>query len=267
MNDRKKFYRQVVDELVPERDAQILICGAGSLDQSIFKDLGYKNVTISNLDKRMSAADYAPYQWSFQNAEALNYADNSFDYVVIHAAIHHASSPHRVLTEIYRVAKKRAIAFESRDSLIMRLMERFKLTDSYEHIAVYYNGGQYGGVNNTEIPNYVYRWTEREIEKTISAFAPQNKHKFIYRHASAFPVMPKLERRGWLKYQITRLAVPFYKGFTQIFPQQQNLFAFCIEKSSQPELQPWLKIVNQQVSFDLTWGQTRYGEIQENIDV
>jgi ubiquinone/menaquinone biosynthesis C-methylase UbiE len=267
MNDREKFYRQVVNELVTERDAQILVCGAGRLDQSVFKDLGYQNVTISNLDERMLATDYAPFQWSFQNAEALTYADNTFDYVVIHAAIHHASSPHRVLTEIYRVAKKRAIAFESRDSFIMRLMEYFKLTDSYEHIAVYYNGGQYGGVNNTEIPNYVYRWTEREIEKTINAFAPQNKHKFIYRHASALPVIPKLEHKGRGKDQIIRLFVPFYKGFAKIFPRQQNLFAFCIEKSGQLELQPWLKVVNQKVSFDLTWGQARYGEIQENIDV
>jgi hypothetical protein len=30
----------------------------------------------------------------------------------------------------------------------------------------------YGGVKNTPIPNYVYLWTEREVTKTISSFAP-----------------------------------------------------------------------------------------------
>jgi len=80
------------------------------------------------LDSRMTKDSYNPYVWKYENAESLSYPDESFDYVVIHAAIHHASSPHKVLTEMYRTAKIGVLAFESRDSVIMNYLERKELT-------------------------------------------------------------------------------------------------------------------------------------------
>lgn len=58
-------------------------------------------MVISNISAEMAALDWFSYTYSTQNAEVLLYADNSFDYIVIHEA-----SPHRVLTEMCRVAKK-----------------------------------------------------------------------------------------------------------------------------------------------------------------
>ena len=55
---------------------------------------------MSNLDTRDAAERFAPYKWDYQDAQSLNYDDNSFDYVVIHTAIHHAPI-HKVLLEMY----------------------------------------------------------------------------------------------------------------------------------------------------------------------
>ena len=56
--------------------------------------------------------NFAPFKWSFQNAESLSFVDDSFDYVVIMPQSI-TSVPHKVLTEMYRVAKKGVLAFES----------------------------------------------------------------------------------------------------------------------------------------------------------
>jgi len=229
MNERERFYQNGVRDLIKDKNASILVCGGGLLDKNIFEKLGFHNVTISNLDTRMQGDEYAPFKWKYENAESLSFNAESFDYVVIHAAIHHASSPHKVLNEMYRVASKGVLAFESRDSLIMRFLERWGFTQVYENTAVYHNDCTYGGLNNTEIPNYIYRWTEREIKKTIQSYAPYCRHKFHYRYGSAFPVTPGVENKGQTKTAFLKLVRPFFLLFTKLFPKQQNLFAFYLK--------------------------------------
>jgi SAM-dependent methyltransferase len=256
---RTNFYKNNVEKFFRDKSARILVCGAGSFDKYVFESLGYKNVTISNLDSRMKGNEYAPFRWAFEDAEKLSFPDNSFDYVAIHAAIHHGSSPHRMLTEMYRVAAKGVLAIESRDSLVMRFSEKYGLVQVYEHAAVYYNDGKFGGVNNSEIPNYVYRWTEREVEKTIQSFAPYANHKFHYSYETTFPVTPEMERNGVLKYGLLKIVQPFFWLLTRIFKRQQNLFAFFIEK---PELSnaifPWIKLTEKGIGFNDEWASKRY---------
>jgi len=261
MDERELFYQNNVLKLITNKNSSILVCGGGDLDKNVFERLGYTNVTISNLDTRMTDSGFSPFSWKYENAEALSFPDESFDYVVIHAAIHHASSPHRVLTEMYRTAKIATLSFESRDSLIMQLFEKTKITQTFEHAAVFYNDCSFGGVNNTEIPNYVFRWTEREIEKCIKSFAPYCKQNFIYTYGTAFPSTPELEKNGALKFLILKIAKPFYKIFTKIFPKQQNLFAFYIVKPKIPEdLHPWLTFDHElkMIKFDKLWGESVY---------
>lgn len=261
MDEREAFYRRVVQQRISAKDASILICGAGDLDRKVFAELGFRNVTISNLDTRITEKDYAPFKWQFENAEALSFADGSFDYVVIHAAIHHASSPHKVLLEMYRVARKGLLAFESRDSALMHFLERHHLTQVYEHAAVYYNDCRYGGVNNTDIPNFVYRWTEREVEKTIQAYAPYFEHKILYEYGTAFPCTPELETRGGMKRVFLSVMRPLHWLFTRIFFRQQNLFAFYVEKPvSRDGLFPWLIFDEKagKIKFNKQWGEGKY---------
>ncbi|AEF84765.1 methyltransferase family protein [Treponema primitia ZAS-2] len=268
-DERAKFYLNCVNNIIKEKTSKILVCGGGVLDKAIFEALNFKYVTISNLDTRMNENEYFPFNWKFEDAASLSFENESFGFVVIHAAIHHASSPHKVLTEMYRVSKIGILAFESRDSLTMRILEKLKLTQTYEHTAVFYNDCKYGGVNNTEIPNYIYRWTEREIEKTIQSYSPYFKHKYIYRYGTAFPCTPELQRIGWFKYCFLKIIRPLSFIFFKLFPKQQNQFSFYVEKQNVKEsLFPWLVIdENKNIIFNREWGKKNYKKTPEISNV
>lgn len=260
-NSRNIFYSTIVNKRIPNKDSSILICGGGLLDKETFINLGYKNVTISNLDTRVSSNEFAPYKWDYQDAQSLSYDNDAFDYVVIHAAIHHASMPHKVLLEMYRVARFGFLAFESRDSFLMQLVTKLNLNQEYEHAAVFYNDCLYGGVNNTEIPNYVYRWTEREIEKTIQSYSPICKHTYSYDYATAYPCTPELELKNGLKVLALSLLKPFYVIICKIFYKQQNQFAFFVKKASnESKLFPWLynDKESNSIKFNKEWAEKKY---------
>lgn len=259
MNERVGFYRRLVCKRIKDKNASILVCGGGTCDKRVFEDLGFTTVTISNLDERMDGNEYASFKWKYENAESLSFEDQSFDYVVIHAAIHHASSPHKVLTEMYRVARKGVLAIEPCDSIIVRIFEKLKFAQTYECAAVFYNECQYGGVNNTDIPNYVYRWSERDVEKTIKSYAPFVEHNFHYDYGTGFPTTPKLENKGKLKHLFLITMKPFYWLFVKMFPKQQNLFGFYIEKPTLPEmLFSWLIFNGEKIVFNKEWGEKKF---------
>jgi SAM-dependent methyltransferase len=256
-DSRGDFYRDTISEWIPDRASSILVVAGGDTDHRILLALGFSNVTISNMDSRMTGTEFAPFAWRPEDGECLNLENESFDYTIIHAGLHHMPSPHRGLTELYRVARKGVAIFEARDSFTMRLLERLDLTQTYEHSAVFYSEGRYGGVNNTDIPNYVYRWTERELEKTICSYAPTAKHRFRYRHGASPPSTPEL---GFIKRLVIMVAKPGYAFFSALFPKQRNLFAAFIEKpENEQSLHPWLKVARGKVEFNHEWGANRYG--------
>jgi SAM-dependent methyltransferase len=155
MRDVKKgFYLDVLGRLIEDgtisvSDRILVVCG-GPLDQEVMGIVGFTDVTITNLDTDIR-----------QDAENLTYDNGSFDVVIVHAGLHHCHSPHRALLEMYRVARKCAVAFEARDSLMMRAARRMGLTLDDELHAITPEGT--GGVANTGIPNFIYRWTERGV--------------------------------------------------------------------------------------------------------
>jgi ubiquinone/menaquinone biosynthesis C-methylase UbiE len=255
---RISFYKNTINQWITDKNASILVVGGGETDRDVLHSLDFTNVIISNLDSRLKGDEFAPYQWSLQQAEELSYEKATFDFVLVHAALHHCESPHRALLEMYRVAKIGLIAFESRDSLLMKFLAKVDLTPDYEHVAVYYNDGKFGGVNNTEIPNYIYRWTEREIEKTISTYAPFAKHQFTYRYGNDTPASVDLEKKS-LKKIIVSLFKPFYQIFTILFPKQQNLFAFYVGKPDiSTDLFEWLQVKDDQIQFNYDWAKEKY---------
>ena len=259
MDKRIIFYKKTVDKWVKHRDARILVVAGGENDKEVFTELGFDNVTISNLDERMKGNEFQPFEWSYQDAENLSFEDNSFDFVVVHAGLHHCYSPHRALLEMYRVAKLGIIIFESRDSFVMKIITFLGLTQVYEHAAVYYNNCKYGGVQNTDIPNFVYRWTEREIQKTINSYAPFAPHRFHFCYGSDIPRALKLRKKQIFKMLFVYLLKPLYSLFSRICPKQQNLFACYIEK---PNLQKdhfeWLKYKEGEFSFNREWAENYY---------
>jgi len=266
LDDRERFYSHVVQRLILERDARILIVGGCKFDRDIFYAAGFTNVTITGLDLGAKPEDIFPYKWQRENATALSFNDGSFEYVVAHACIHHASKPHQMLLEMYRVASKGLLAFESRDSVLMRVLAYFNLTQTYEHAAVYFNDSKSGGVDNTEIPNFVFRWTEREVQKTIQSYNPSYEHRYVYSYGSSAPCTPDLESNASFKKLIIFFLKPFYNFFVLIFKKQQNLFSFFVGKpDNYDDPFPWLTFneLQDKLVFNKDWGRQKYGKETE----
>lgn len=262
-NERSSFYRRVLERLLEEgvldREMSILVVAGGSADRDAFRSLGFQHVTISNVDESVAAEELAPYEWNYQDAENLTYPDGSFDAAVVSAGLHHCRSPHRALLELYRVARVTAIALESRDSSLMRLAVRLGAVDEYELAAVAAHGLESGGVANTSTPNYVYRWSEREVEKTVASFAPHVRHRIRFFREFELPEALVEIDRG-VRSDLLRFAAPVVTLITRVLPRQANLFAFVIEKPRLPDdLQPWMRLEAGEVLPDPEVVGRRYG--------
>lgn len=242
------FYEDVVSELAASGDVSpstrvLVVCG-GDLDKRVFAGAGFTDVTISNLDDRLRGDEFAPFEWSFQDAEQLTFEDRSFDVVVVRAGLHHCRSPHRALLEMYRVARHGVLVLEARDSWAMRRAAQLGLALDYELPAVSENNWTHGGVENGPIPNYVYRWTEREAEKTLASFNPEGQRSCRFFYGLELPWdLVALSGRGKLAL-LRVLSIPL-RLVTRIAPSQGNCFGFWATKPEYPrDLQPWLTMEN-----------------------
>jgi SAM-dependent methyltransferase len=237
-SNRIDFYRDTVVAWIPDRMASILVVGGGRNDEQVFHSLGFRNVTLTNVDSAVNRGAERVAAIASADAEKLPYEAESFDYVVVHAVLHHCRSPHLALLEMYRVARKAAIFFESRDSATMQLAERLGFGNSYELSAVAANNGLAGGVCDTAVPNYVYRWTEREVLKTIASYAPHAIHTIDFARGYGTPCQA---HRNGLQGLIYAACVQIYRAFVSLFPSQRNLLACRVQKPTLPrDLQPWL---------------------------
>jgi SAM-dependent methyltransferase len=227
--ERERFYRRVVGELLDRellrRDMSVVVVGGGELDRLVLADNGFGDVTLSNLD---------PAQGHVEDAEALSYPDGTFDFGIVSAALHHCRSPHKALLELYRVSGVGVLALEARDSALMRLAVRLKIAEEFELTVVAMQDFSSGGVRNSAVPNYVYRWTEREVEKTIRAAAPERRHRFVWFRDLELPVS-SLEASGKSAWRHAEWPL---RALVKVFPSQANLFAFLVLKDA---LQPWMQ--------------------------
>jgi SAM-dependent methyltransferase len=230
MTERLGFYERVLAALIEhrrvQRDWRVLVAAGGQVDRDAFQAAGFTDVTITNVSPEPGE--------EFQDVESLTYADDSFDLAVISAGLHHCASPHRALLELYRVAGKGVLALEARDSASMRAALRLGVVDEYELTAVADNDFASGGMRNSQVPNYVYRWTEREVEKTIQSAHPERRHTYVWFRELELPVSV-LELSGKGRW---KLAAAPLRLVTRVFPKQANLFAFAVFRG---ELQPWMR--------------------------
>ncbi len=216
----------------------VLILAGGDFDRQCMLEAGFKNVTISNLDYHAGHKDYAPYEWKRLDAERIELDQDAYDWVVIHGGLHHLAVPAMGVCEMFRVARKGILCFEARDSLLMKLAVSVGLTAEYELESAFLAGGTHGGYRNGPIPNYVYRWKEREFEKVVNSFAPTHKHSFFYYYGFHVPV----ERFAMARSPLYRFAGVAISKLTRaaeaVIPKQGNQFAFGVRKNT--SLQPWL---------------------------
>lgn len=228
------FYVDVLKKLlgagtIAISDTILIVCG-GPLDERVARQVGFTDFTITNVDDEAAG--------QHQDAENLSYSDNSFDVVIVHAGLHHCHSPHRALLEMYRVARKCAVAFEARDSLMMRAAVRLGLTLEYETNAISPDG-QSGGVANTGIPNFIYRWTERGVRDAIASYDPARAPQIRFFYDLRFPIQ-RLTRDGSTLLRLAaQTAEPLSKVIAAVAPSQCNEFAFAVSKTGRPH--PWIK--------------------------
>lgn len=259
---RSDFVEQILSKLKADHllksDSEILVVCGGNSERELFERMGFSNVVISNLDERMSAEQFAPFKWSYQDAHELTFDAASFDWVFVSDGLHHCSLPHKALSEMYRVAKRGIIVFESRDSLIMRLANSLGLSPEYEIEAVIDHDFKYGGLNNTHLPNFIYRWTERDFQKTLKSFDPTGPIDFRFHYGLSLPYEAAGFKKTKIKYIALKIAAPVLKVFTLLFKRQCNLFSMIAFKPTKANLWPWLKSKNGEIVFNQTYAHDHF---------
>ncbi len=241
---RTRFVTEVFSELLEKKwlkcSDELLVVAGGRAERDLFQQLGFERVTITNLDSVEASEQLAPYQWAHEDAQDLSYSDRSFQWVVVVDGLHHCTSPHRALTEMYRTCSAGVVAIEARDSLLMRVAVRLGFSSRYELEAVQAQGGLSGGLENGPIPNHIYRWTEREFRKTIRSCDPTGDHGFHFLHGLNLPY-ETAELRGWtIRRLLLKPAERLLRLVTWLLPKQRNSIAMIAARpeSSHPWIDP-----------------------------
>lgn len=218
------------------KDDRVFVACGGDSDARALHRCGMRNVLISNVDDRRSEG-IGDYEWMHCDAEDLPLDDDSFDWGTVHAGLHHCSSPHRGLLELLRIARKGIVAVEARDSLIMNVAVKLGFTTNYEIEAVALDGGTGGGFRNGPVPNFIYRWTESEVRKTVESAYPDRITEFRFFYDITLPV-ERLTMLSAPKRALITAAGWGAKLAFKMFPKQGNQFAFAIIKTGLDK--PWI---------------------------
>ncbi len=248
---RMNFYVESLRSLIARNilfsDDSVLVLAGGSHDRASLLEAGFSNVVISNLEYHAGQTEYAPYPWMRLDAEKLEIDDDSYDWVIIHAGLHHLAVPAQGVCEMFRVCRKGILCFEARDSLAMRIAVKVTLSSDYELEPAFLSGGLTGGYRNGPIPNYIYRWTEREFEKVVKSFYPAFQLDFHYFYGLSVSLQRFEMGRSPLRRFIGRFLHSISTIFPQIFPRQGNQFGMVAVKTNR--LQPWLTMEGGRFQF------------------
>ena len=250
-------------------DEPVLIIGGGTEDEDILRKLGFKHIVNSNLPSDMGrmCADGSTSvtQHLALDAEQIELPDDSFNLVFASDVLHHCSSPHRALCEMLRVSRRYVLFFEPNDSLAMTALVKMRFSYPYELPAVIDHNYQSGGLRDSQIPNFIYRWSRHEVFKTVSSYIPERNFSVrAYPHWD-FSVTPmdlglrKETRIGSITSVVGASNFISLLKFAQFLlnaipgvRSQGNKFFCCIEKGH--GLKPWMVRDGEEIVFNRQFG-------------
>jgi len=243
----KILYSKMLKDLLEKKQisihSSVLVVAGGPNDIKTLEHFGFNNLTITNIAIHPGIKPHSLFKYSEADLNDLKFSNSSYDWVMVSAALHHLYSPHKGLCEILRVAKEGVLVIESRDNFLSRLSVKFKLGLEYELDALLTDGT--GGVNNSHIPNFIYRWTKREVKKTVNSFLPETINGFHFYQNFEIPYARVKREKNILKKVIFRIALVPLMLLKIFLPSQANEFGFVILKST--NLRPWLVRVEDSV--------------------
>ena len=250
-------------------DQRVLIVGGSAEDEGALRQAGFKDIVNSNLPTdmdRMAGGESAlETQHLALDAEQLELPSDSFDLVFASEVLHHCSSPHRALCEMLRVSRRYVLFMEPNDSLAMAALVRMRFSFPYELPAVIDHDYRSGGVRDSQIPNFLYRWNRHEVFKTVSSYIPErifSLHVYPYWDFSVTEEdldLRKATRIGSITSAIGAGNFISLLRFAQLFLNRipplrsQGNKLFCrIEKS--PGLKPWMARDGEEIVLNRQFG-------------
>jgi SAM-dependent methyltransferase len=272
MRPRTQFLRVLASQIEAFRmplDLRVLIVGGSAADEQTLRQSGFKDIVNSNLPTDMDRlADGEPAAETHHialDAEKIELPDDSFDLVFASEVLHHCSSPHRALCEMLRVSRRYVLFMEPNDSLAMNLLVKMRFSFPYELPAVIDNDYRSGGVRDSQVPNFLYRWNGHEVFKTVSSYIPGRTFSLGAHPYWDFSVTEKdLELRretriGTITSILGARNFIWLLQFAQLFlnwipplRNQGNKFFCLIEKDT--SLRPWMVRDGDEIVFDRNFG-------------
>ncbi len=270
---RPQFLRVLTSAVEASRislDQRVLIVGGSAGDEQLLREAGFKHLVNSNLPTDMDRlGDHDPAaatQHIALDAENIDLPDDSFDVVFASEVLHHCISPHRAVCEMLRVSRRYVLFMEPNDSMFMRALVRMNFSFPYELPAVIDHDYQSGGLRDSNIPNFVYRWNRHEVFKTVSACIAErifSVHAHPYWDFSVTKEdldLRKATRIGSITsvlgagnfIALLRFAQLILNGIPPL-RSQGNKFFCCIEKSA--DLKPWMVREGEKIVFNRQYGK------------
>ena len=275
IRSRPQFLRVLASQIEASGvslDQRVLIVGGSADDEHLLRQVGFKHIVNSNLPTdmdRMVAGESVPEtQHIALDVEQIDLPDDSFDLVFASEVLHHCRSPHHAVCEMLRVSRRYVVFMEPNDSLAMAALVRMRFSFPYELPAVVAHDYRSGGLRDSQIPNFIYRWNGHEVLKTVSACIPERifsvraypywdfevtKKDLDLRKATRLGSITSVMGAGNF-IRLLRFA-QFFLNWTGFLRSQGNKFLCCIEKS--PDLKPWMARDGEEIVFNRAFGQQK----------
>ena len=226
----KFFIKQLVNFI--KKEDEVLIISGSITEVFILKKYGYENITITYYDEKTKIN----IEQEFKNINfiKLDLSKNNFDikkynYVIICNTLHHLNKPHQTILNLYDIANKGLMIFEGNDSFVTRILSKINLMETFENSAISKDGK--GGLLNSNVANYIYRWTEREIAKLLFSYDPKHKNKLYFNYSyDLFNKEVQKKINFAFKFFSPILKIIAHIIF-KIFPNQGNILITFIKKN------------------------------------